>query len=401
MSNRDQIHWIVKCSYFYIHTGCCMQKISLYKPFLAADSIGYVKEVLNSGLLASGGKYSLACKNWFAEFYKSEMVYLTHSCTDALEMSALLCQLKPGDEVILPTYTFVSTANAFALRGCTLKFVDSLSLNPNIGIETILPWVTDKTRVIVVMHYAGIAVDMDPILSFAKQHGIMVIEDAAQAIGAKYNGNYLGTIADLACISFHVTKLISCGEGGCCIVNRAGWNAKAEIIYEKGTNRMAFQRHEVSRYEWLELGSSFGMSELQAAVLFSQLENFSSQISHRQNIWRLYMSLLKELETNEKLYLPYVPDYAEINGTHFYILLNDRETRNHLQSYLSDHGVESSFHYLALHKSPFYLNANQQELPNADRYESCLLRLPIHFEIEEGQVLYICGLIYGFFKKVH
>jgi dTDP-4-amino-4,6-dideoxygalactose transaminase len=378
-----------------------MQKINLYKPFLAHNAHEYVKDVLNSGLLSSGGKYTLACKNWFSEFYQSELVYFTHTCTDALEMSALLCHLKPGDEVILPSYTFVSTANAFALRGCTLKFVDSLAINPNIGIETILPHVSGNTKVIVVMHYAGIAVDMDPILSFARQHNILVIEDAAQAIGAKYNGKYLGTVSDLAGISFHDTKVISSGEGGCCIVNQAELNAKAEIIFEKGTNRLAFQRHEVSRYEWMEMGSSFGMSELQAAVLYSQLEEFNNQIQHRQKIWRLYMSLLKELENNEKLSLPVVPEYAEINGTHFYILLKDKETRSQLQNYLDEHGVESSFHYLALHRSPFYHNAYHQQLLNADRYESCLLRLPIHSEIGEVNVLNICGIIYGYFKKEH
>jgi len=375
-----------------------MDKIKLYKPSQSVVALQYIKDVLDSGLLACGGKYNEACKNWFSNNYSANKVFLTSSCTDALEMSALLAGLNPGDEVILPSYTFVSTANAFALRGCDLKFADSISSNPNIGIETILPLVNSKTKVIVVMHYAGIAVDMDPILSFAKDKGIILIEDAAQAIGSRYKGKFLGTLSDLGCISFHVTKLISCGEGGCCLINNEALFDRAEIIFEKGTNRSAFQRNEVSKYEWQELGSSFGMSELQAALLYSQLESFNSQLLHRQKIWRLYMSLLKELETNEKLSLPQVPDYAEINGTHFYILLKDQDERSRLRLYLLENNVESSFHYLALHRSPFYKNKQNQNLPNADRYDSCLLRLPIHSEIEDAQVLNICGLIYGFFN---
>ncbi len=375
-----------------------MDKISLYKPFQTSSSLEYIKEVLDSGQLASGGKYAKVCKNWFANNYSASTIFLTSSCTDALEMSALLARLNPGDEVILPSYTFVSTANAFVLRGCVLKFADSISSNPNIGMETILPLVTSKTKVIVVMHYAGIAVDMDPILFFAKEKGIIVIEDAAQAIGSKYKGKLLGTISDLGCISFHVTKMISCGEGGCCIVNNKSLFDRAEIIFEKGTNRSAFQRNEVSKYEWQDVGSSFGMSELQAALLFSQLEIFNDQLEHRQKIWKLYLSLLKELERNSKLNLPQVPDHAEVNGTHFYILLDDQELRSRLQKYLLENNVESAFHYLALHRSPYYSNRQNQNLPNADRYESCLLRLPIHGKIEEGDVLKVCGLIYGFFK---
>jgi dTDP-4-amino-4,6-dideoxygalactose transaminase len=378
-----------------------MKKASLHKPFQSGHSLEYIKDALDSEVLSSGGKYADACRKWFSKNYQANSIFLTSSCTDALEMSALLAGLQPGDEVILPSYTFVSTANAYSLRGCTLKFADSLPLIPNIGIETILPMVTEKTRAIVVMHYAGIAVDMDPIISLAHNNRWFVIEDAAQAIGAKYKNKMLGTIADMACISFHATKIINSGEGGCCIINNPSLDKRAEIVFEKGTNRSAFQRNEVSKYEWLEHGSSFGMSELQAAFLYSQLQEFDEQISHRKKIWDFYVTLLKEFETAGMISLPQVPDFADVNGTHFYVVLNDSEQRTQLKNYLLENNVESASHYLALHRSPFYNNRLNQNLPNADRFESCLLRLPIHEDIDESDVLNICGLIYAFFKKYH
>jgi dTDP-4-amino-4,6-dideoxygalactose transaminase len=378
-----------------------MEKINLYKPFQSASALTYIKEVLEHGKLESGGKFSISCKNWFLKNYQSDSVYLTSSCTDALEMAALLADLKQDDEVILPSYTFVSTANAFLLRGCKLIFADSLHSSPNIGWETILPLVTVKTKLIVVMHYAGISVDMDPLKTFARDKGILLVEDAAQAIGARYKGKYLGTISDIGAISFHSTKMISCGEGGCCIINNPEIKQRAELVFEKGTNRLAFQRNEVSKYEWVDLGSSYGMSELQAALLFSQLEYLESLRAHHITIWNLYQSLLRELQTHEKLILPEVPDLAEVNGTHFFIVLKSSDVRMQLKNFLNANGVDSSFHYLALHRSPYYGNRNHQNLPNADRFESCLLRLPIHHEVNENNVLQICGLIYAFFQKTH
>jgi dTDP-4-amino-4,6-dideoxygalactose transaminase len=370
-----------------------MNPTRLYKPYISEEAKTYIADVLESASIGSGGIFTQRCMDWFLQHYSATSVFFTSSCTDALEMSALVLKLKPGDEVILPSYTFVSTANAFYLRGAVLRFADCNSLNPNITIETIQPLYNSKTKAIIIMHYAGISVDLDPILEFARDKGLFVIEDAAQAIGSLYNGRYLGTLTDIGCISFHETKLLSCGEGGVCVVNNQELQPYAECVFEKGTNKMAFQRREVNKYEWVSPGSSFGMSELQAALLYSQLETFYNQLEHRKKIWNFYMLSLSDLSVRNYLELPFVPDFAEINGTHFYIVLPDITIREGLINYLKEHQIESAFHYLSLHKSPFFKNRDNQNLPMTEKYESCLLRLPLHCEINENTVLRITDLI--------
>ncbi len=376
-----------------------MKPISLHKPFIPSQAKTYIQKVLDTAAIGSGGNYMEHCNKWFLTEYKTESVFLTNSCTDALEMISLVLNFKPGDEVILPSYTFVSTANAFLLRDCVLKFADSSPTNPNISLNTILPLVSKKTKAIVVMHYAGIPVDMDPILKFAFENNIYVIEDAAQAIGSKYNGRYLGTLSDLSSISFHATKLISCGEGGVCIVNQEKYKASAELIFEKGTNKSAFQRHEINKYEWLQVGSSYGMSELQAALLFSQLETLSHQLKHRKDIWNVYMKTFDILASKGLVDLPHVPEFAEINGTHFYILLRDSTQRHGLIEFLNENKIETAFHYLALHQSPFYKNRLNQQLPMALKYESALLRLPLHHEVSENDVIRIFELVQKYLTR--
>lgn len=376
-----------------------MEFLDLHKTFNAADTLNYLEDVIASGNLSAGGKYHELLKQWFYVNYNTPYSYSTSSCTDALEMSALLLDVKAGDEVIVPAYSFVSTANAFALRGCRLRFADCIKSTPNLSLETIEPLVTSKTKVIVVMHYAGIAVDMDPLLDYARIKNIAIVEDAAQAIGAKYKTKFLGTLGTTGCISFHNTKIFSCGEGGCCLVNDPRLNGMAEIIYEKGTDKSAFLKKETLHYDWQSPGSSFGMSGLQAAVLFAQLGQFDAQLQHRKKIWNLYISLLKEFENKELLSLPTTLPETEINGTHFYIVLPDENKRNALKLYLAENGVASASHYRCLHKSPYFKNRDRQNLLHSERYESCLLRLPIHSGIQEPHVLRICSLVYAFLKK--
>ncbi|MBK9220981.1 MAG: dTDP-4-amino-4,6-dideoxygalactose transaminase [Saprospiraceae bacterium] len=374
-----------------------MRRIRFHIPYNAPNSIGYLEQVLANGNAATGGKFYQLCSSKLQTKLHTPSIYFTNSCTDALEFAAILANLQAGDEVILPTFTFVSTANAFYLHGCILRFADTILERPNISLETILPLVNARTKVIVVVHYAGIAVDLDPILEYAKLHQILVIEDAAQGIGAKYKNKYLGTIAPLGAMSFHATKLISCGEGGCLFINDDSFLDRASLIFEKGTNRKAFIRNEVSKYEWLDIGSSFGMSEFQAAVLYAQLECLDDLLAHRLNSWKWYMDAFQLKCAHANLSLPVVPEFATINGSFFYIILEDERIRNELQIFLRNKEIESVFHFLALHKSPFYHNKFNQNLPNSEKFESSLLRLPIHHQILEEDVLKIVECIGEYF----
>lgn len=359
----------------------------------------YLKEVLSINNAASDGVFHQKCKDWFKRNQQISNLFLCGSCTDALEFSGLLADFKTGDEIILPSYTFASTANAFLLHGCTIRFADTSSLRPNVELEQILPLVTAKTKAIVLVHYAGIAIDMDPILAFATAHNILVIEDAAQCIGACYKENYLGSIGNLGCLSFHPSKIIHCGEGGALFVNQPSFLPKAELIFEKGTNRKAFQNHETSFYEWQTIGSSYGMSEFQAAVLLSQVEELPIVLKHQIKLWNLYQQNLNELQLRGILRLPNVPDYAQINGSEFFIVLNSETQRNQLQQVLASQHIQSTTHYRALHRSSFYKNSLNQSLINTDIFEACLLRLPLHYYLTELEVLLVCDHIIQFFKK--
>ncbi|WP_298548065.1 dTDP-4-amino-4,6-dideoxygalactose transaminase [uncultured Aquimarina sp.] len=357
--------------------------IPFNKPYMTGDELYYIKDAVSRGKISGNGHYTKKCHDFFKETLGFRNCLLTSSCTDALEMSAILIDINPGDEIIIPSYTFVSTANAFVLRGAKIVFADSYEDNPNIDATALESLVTPKTKAIVVVHYAGVSCDMDMIMEIANKHNIYVIEDAAQAIDSYYNGKQLGTIGHLAAFSFHETKNIISGEGGMLVVNDERFDKRAEIIWEKGTNRSAFFRGEVDKYSWVDIGSSFLPSDVTAAFLFAQLENLQKIQSRRKFLWNEYYKGLKELENKELLKLPDIPDYATTNGHLFYLVCRSMEERDILISFLKDNGVYSVFHYLSLHKSPFYSEKlENSNLPNCDRFSDCLLRLPLYYELE-------------------
>jgi dTDP-4-amino-4,6-dideoxygalactose transaminase len=297
--------------------------IPFNKPHLTGKETGYIEEAVRSGKISGDGMFTKKCHSFFEEKFGMKKALMTTSCTDALEMSALLANIEPGDEVILPAYTFVSTANAFVLRGANIVFADSRSDHPGIDEDTLRELITPRTKAIVVVHYAGVACDMDKVMALAEQHGLVVIEDAAQAIDSYYKGAPLGTIGDLAAFSFHETKNIQCGEGGLLSVNRAEYMQRAEIIREKGTNRSAFFRGEVDKYGWVDIGSSFLPSEIVTAFLYAQLEAMDRIQTRRKAIWTSYHKALIELAQQGRFQLPFIPEYATNNGHMFYIVLND------------------------------------------------------------------------------
>jgi dTDP-4-amino-4,6-dideoxygalactose transaminase len=313
-------------------------------------------------------------------------------------MCALLINIKEGDEVIIPSYTFVSTANAFVLRGARIIFADSSSADPNIDAGRIEQLITNRTKAIVVVHYAGISCDMERILSIASRHGLFVIEDAAQAIESCYQGKPLGSIGHLGCFSFHETKNIISGEGGALLINDPSFIARAEILWEKGTNRSAFFRGEISKYNWIDVGSSYLPSEITAAFLYAQLEDIENIQKRRLLLWNIYYENLKDLE-EFGIQLPRIPAECQHNAHLFYLVCKTGEERTELLEYLNTNGVNAIFHYLSLHRSPYYTNQYKgEDLSQSDRYESCLLRLPLYFELKEEQAYYIIKTIKKFFN---
>lgn len=357
-------------------------KIPFNKPYLTGKEVHYIYNAVADGKLSGDGKYSKMCQNFLEEKYGFHKCLLTTSCTDALEMAALLLDIKPGDEVIMPSYTFVSTANAFVLRGAEIVFADSGKEEPNIDPEVIESLITKNTRAIVVVHYAGVACDMDAIMEIANKHGLHVVEDAAQAIDSFYNGKPLGSFGSLAAFSFHETKNIISGEGGALVINDPELVKRAEIIREKGTNRSAFFRGEVDKYSWVDIGSSFLPSELIGAFLYAQLESLEAVQERRKLLWKHYYKGLKHLEEKGFLQLPVIPDYATNNAHMFYVVCKNGDDREGLINYLKEQGIYAVFHYLSLHKSPFYLsNHEDKTLPNCERYADCLVRLPLYFEL--------------------
>lgn len=384
------------CYIIHGHFHCMLK---LHHPYTAIHAEKYLREVLSSGDFASGGHFTTCASEFLKKKLDCQELYLTHSCTDALEMAALLSSLQPGEEVLIPSFTFVSTANAFELRGASIRFADCMEALPNVSIETLLPQVTSRTRVIVVMHYAGIAVDMDPIIEFCKTRNILLIEDAAHAFASEYKGIPLGCLSDLSAFSFHATKVLTCGEGGCLLVRNPNWVERADSLYEKGTNRKLFQKKNLKRYEWVSPGSSFGMSEFQAAVLWSQLEEIDAILSHRVRLWEEYNKVFSTLHSREFYDLPQVPPFAKINGSHYFITLHEGSRREELIAFLKVHSIETAFHYLSLHRSPYYANKHHQNLKNTDRFEQCLLRFPIHNAVSLDDVARIADLLERFFKK--
>ena len=370
--------------------------IPFNKPFIIGNELKYIEDAVKSGKISGDGIFTKKCQDFFQDKYSFPKVLLTTSCTDALEMAAILCDIKEGDEVIVPSYTFVSSANAFALRGAKIIFADSYSDNPNVDPESIEKLITPKTKAIVPVHYAGIACDMEKIMNLAEMHNLFVIEDAAQAIDSYYtfsNGTKkaLGSIGHFAAFSFHETKNIIAGEGGMLVINHPEYFERAEIIREKGTNRSAFFRGEVNKYGWVDIGSSFLPSEIIAAFLFAQLEHLDTIQQKRKQIWEHYYNSLQNLEKEGFIKLPKIPNYATNNGHMFYIVCNSYEDRTSIIKHMKSKDIHPVFHYLSLNKSEFYLKNNIRfDIPNSDIFTDCLLRLPLYYQLsklEQNQII--------------
>jgi len=374
--------------------------IPFNKPYITGKEIDYISDVFRAGKLSGDGEFTKRCHQLITEKYGFRKVLLTTSCTDALEACAILLNIQPGDEVIAPSYTFVSTVNAFVLRGAKIIFADSEASTGNIDATKIEALITPRTKAIVPVHYAGVACDMDAIMRIAEKHNLFVVEDAAQAIDSYYKGKPLGSIGHLAAFSFHDTKNIISGEGGMLVVNDPQFEKRAEIIREKGTNRSAFFRGEVDKYGWVDAGSSFLPSEITAAVLLAQLEKTDVIQNKRKQLWEQYYERLKPLAEKGFLQLPQIPDYATNNAHMFYIVLNDLDTRTKLIAHLKSAEIHAVFHYISLHKSAYYEKKHDgRELPVADKLTNTLLRLPMYYELTTEQTELVCKSISGFFAK--
>ena len=371
--------------------------IDFNRPHLTGKETHYIYQAVADGKLSGNGVFTKKCQQFFEERYGFKKCLLTTSCTDALEMAAILCDIQPGDEVIVPSYTFVSSALAFVRAGAKIVFADSMQSNPNIDAEKIEALITSRTKAIVPVHYAGVACDMDRIMEIATRHNILVVEDAAQAIDSRYKGRPLGTIGHLSAFSFHETKNIIAGEGGMLCINDERFIRRAEIIWEKGTNRAEFFRGEVNKYGWVDTGSSFFPSEVIAPFLWAQLENLDEIQSRRKHLWELYFHSLLPI-ANSQFTLPNIPAYATNNAHMFYLVCKSLEQRTALIKHLKDNGIQAVFHYLSLHSSPYYMDKHDgRALPECDRYADCLVRLPMFYDLKDEQVIDICNTINAFF----
>lgn len=371
-------------------------RIPFNKPYLSGNETQYIEEAVSSGKISGNGMFTKKCQTFFEQKYGFKKAIMTTSCTDALEMCALLARIEKDDEIIIPSYTFVSSALAFVREGAKIVFADSYSDNPNMDADKIESLITEKTKAIVPVHYAGVACDMEKIMAIAEKHNLIVIEDAAQAIDSYYTFSdgtkkALGSIGHMAAFSFHETKNIISGEGGLLTVNDDRFIARAEIIWEKGTNRSQFFRGEVNKYGWVDTGSSFLPSEIISAFLWAQLENLDDIQKRRIHLWNLYYNGLKDVPS---ISLPEIPPYATNNAHMFYIVFRNMEERTVVIKKLKEHNILAVFHYLSLHRSDYYFEKHDgRELPNADRFEECLLRLPMYYELTDENVQEIISLI--------
>jgi dTDP-4-amino-4,6-dideoxygalactose transaminase len=375
-----------------------MDFIPFNKPYMTGKELWYISQAHNKGWLAGDGYFTKLCHAWLEEKTGAKKALLTHSCTAALEMAAILADIKPGDEVIMPSYTFVSTANAFVLRGGVPVFVDIRPDTLNIDESKIESAITEKTRAIVPVHYAGVGCEMDTIMKIAEKYDLLVIEDAAQGLMASYKGKPLGSIGHLGAISFHETKNIISGEGGALLINDERFIERAEIIREKGTNRSKFFRGEVDKYTWVDIGSSYLPSELIAAFLWAQMEEAESITARRLSIWQTYHEAFEKLEINGCFRRPYIPHYCQHNAHMYYLLMPDVETRSAFISYMKNHGVHCVFHYVPLHTAPAGRRFGHVHgsMENTARAGDCLVRLPLWVGLEEQQG-YIVEMVLGFF----
>ncbi len=388
--------------------------IPFNKPHLTGKEVHYMYQAVYDGKLSGNGQFTKQCQQFFQDRYGFKKCLLTTSGTDALEMCAMLCDLKPGDEVIVPSYTFVSTALAFLREGAKVVFADSMKRNPNLDAETLEALITPRTKVIAPVHYAGVACDMDAIMAVAEKHNLIVVEDAAQALDSYYikilangddsqtkvNKRPLGSVGHLGAMSFHETKNITAGgEGGLLIVNDERFIRRAEILWEKGTNRAEFFRGAVNKYGWVDMGSSFLPAEINAAFLWAQLENIDDIQTKRTLLWNKYYKLLKPLADEGCFNLPDIPSYATNNAHMFYLTFPNLEKRSAFIQYMKENGVLTVFHYLALHTSKYYEDKHDgRVLPECDRYADTLVRLPMYYDLEVEQVEEICKLISMFVR---
>lgn len=377
--------------------------IPFNKPFLTGKEIHYMYQAVYTGKLSGNGVFTKKCQDFFEEKYGFKKAIMTTSGTDALEMAAILCDVQPGDEVIVPSYTFVSSALAFVRQGARIVFADSCKDNPNIDADKIEALITPKTKVIVPVHYAGVACDMDKIMDIANRHNLFVVEDSAQAIDSYFKSKPLGGIGHFGCFSFHETKNVTAGgEGGLLCVNDERFIRRAEIIWEKGTNRAEFFRGMVNKYGWVDTGSSFLPSEINSAFLYAQLESLVSIQNRRKEIWSHYHEGLKELSDKGFITLPDMPEYATNNAHMFYVVCKNLDERTKLIAYLKEKNICAVFHYLSLHLSDYYrkhLCDVIPDLPQCDRYADQLVRLPLFFELTDKEVAYIIETINGYYSK--
>jgi dTDP-4-amino-4,6-dideoxygalactose transaminase len=368
--------------------------IPFNKPYLHGRELVYISQAVASGKISGDGLFTKRCHEFFEKRYGFLKTLMTTSCTDALEMAAILLDIEPGDEVIIPAFTFVSTANAFVLRGAKICFADSEKDNPNVSVADIEALITPRTKVIVVVHYAGIACDMDPILLLAARHGISVVEDAAQAVDSYYKGQPLGSLGEFGTFSFHETKNVIAGEGGLLVVNNENYIHRAEIIREKGTNRTAFFRGEIDKYGWVDVGSSFLPSDIISAYLLAQLDFLDSIQFRRKKIWQRYWDQLAPVLSEYGISFPVIPGYATNNAHMFYLVCRNIDQRTQLIAALRRENIHAVFHYLSLHNSIYFQDKNDgRVLRNSDRFSNCLVRLPMFYELSDSDVDKICDTI--------
>ncbi|HOS46625.1 MAG TPA: dTDP-4-amino-4,6-dideoxygalactose transaminase [Paludibacter sp.] len=369
------------------------------KPFIVGKELYYIANAVLSGHLSGNGMYTKFCQQWLKERLNCKKALLTHSCTAALEMAAILCNIQPGDEIIIPSFTFVSTANAFVLRGGVPVFVDIRPDNLNLNEQLIEDAITEKTKAIAPVHYAGVGCEMEKIMAIAEKHKLYVIEDAAQGLLSCYKDRPLGSIGHLGCLSFHETKNIISGEGGALLINDPEFIERAEIIWEKGTNRSQFFRGQVDKYTWVDIGSSFLPSELIASFLYAQLEEAEKIIAKRCSIFERYMNQLRPLELKGHIRLPYIDHYCESNGHIFYILANGLEVRDALMKRFKENGIFAIFHYVPLHSSPAGVKYGRvgSAMKVTDDISDRLLRLPLYFEMTDADVDKVIDVLSLFF----